>query len=32
MSSKINKDIKDARNTIREIVRVIDKKLRIVHD
>lgn len=32
MSSKINKDIRDARSTIREIVRVIDKKLRIVHD
>lgn len=32
MSSKIDKDIRDARNTIREIVRVIDKKLRIVHD
>lgn len=32
MSSKIDKDIRDARNTIREIVRVIDKKLRIIHD
>lgn len=32
MSSKINKDIRDARSTIREIVRIIDKKLRIVHD
>ena len=32
MSSKIDKDIRDARNTIREIVRVLDKKLRIVHD
>jgi hypothetical protein len=32
MSSKINKDIRDARSTVREIVRIIDKKLRIVHD
>lgn len=32
MSNKIDKDIRDTRSTIREIVRVIDKKLRIVHD